>query len=79
MADETARPADAAARRLGLARVLAIPGAPAAVRELADAAMALDAHLIVEIIRVAVACDGVIGAWEDLIMPRVQGDSGPWP
>jgi hypothetical protein len=75
MADETALPMNAVARRPGLARVLAIPGASAAVRELADAAMALDAHLIVEIIRVAVACDGVIGAWEDLIMPLMAGIS----
>ncbi len=58
-----------------MARDLDIPGASAAVRELADAAMALDAHLIVEIIRVAVACDGVIGTWEDLLMPLVTGIS----
>ena len=58
-----------------VARDLDIPGASAALRELAGAAMALDAHLIVEIIRVAVACDGVIGTWEDLLMPLVTGIS----
>jgi MerR family transcriptional regulator, light-induced transcriptional regulator len=56
-------------------RDLIISGSSAAVRELADAAMALDAHLIVEIIRVAVACDGVIGTWEDLLIPLIAGIS----
>jgi MerR family transcriptional regulator, light-induced transcriptional regulator len=56
-------------------RDLVIPHASVAVRELADAAMALDAHLIVEIIRVAVACDGVIATWEDLLVPLMAGIS----
>src|ERR1035437_4410583 len=54
-------------------RDLLIPGASALVRELANAAMALDARLIAEIIRVAVACDGVIGTWEDLLIPLIAG------
>jgi DNA-binding transcriptional MerR regulator len=58
-----------------VARNLVIPGASAAVRELADAAMTLDARLIVEIIRVAMACDGVTGTWEDLLMPLLAGIS----
>jgi hypothetical protein len=81
MADESALTADAVARRrwspgyASVPRDLIIPGSSAAVRELADAAMALDAHLIVEIIRVAVACDGVIGTWEDLLIPLIAGIS----
>jgi MerR family transcriptional regulator, light-induced transcriptional regulator len=78
MADESVLTAEAVARSLGLdsvARELAIPGACAAVRELAAAAMALDTHLIVEIIRVAVACDGVIAAWDDLLIPLIAGIS----
>jgi DNA-binding transcriptional MerR regulator len=58
-----------------VARDLAIPGASAPVRELAAASMALDARLIVEIIRVAVACDGVIDTWEDLLIPLIAGIS----
>jgi methanogenic corrinoid protein MtbC1 len=67
MADKSELTADA------VAQDLAIPGASALVRELAAAAMALDARLIMEIIRVAVACDGVIGAWEDLLTPLIAG------
>jgi hypothetical protein len=56
-------------------RDLDIPGTSAGLRELAAASTALDARLIVEIIRVAVACDGVIGAWEDLLVPLLAGIS----
>jgi MerR family transcriptional regulator, light-induced transcriptional regulator len=82
MADESALTADAVARRpapssspgyASVDRDLLIPGASALVRELATAAMALDARLIAEIIRVAVACDGVIGTWEDLLIPLIAG------
>ncbi len=56
-------------------RDLAIPDASALVHELGAAAMALDARLIVEIIRVAMACDGVIGTWVDLLVPLIAGIS----
>jgi hypothetical protein len=37
--------------------------------------MTLDARVIVEIVRVAVACDGALGAWEDLLIPLIAGIS----
>jgi DNA-binding transcriptional MerR regulator len=59
-----------------VARDLDLPGASELVRELAAAAMTLDARLIVEIVRVAVACDGALGAWEDLLVPLIEGITG---
>jgi MerR family transcriptional regulator, light-induced transcriptional regulator len=73
------RPADVPPASPGyasVARDLDLPGASALVRELAAAAMTLDARLIVEIVRVAVACDGALGAWEDLLVPLIAGISG---
>jgi MerR family transcriptional regulator, light-induced transcriptional regulator len=58
-----------------VARDLDLPGTSELVRELAAAAMTLDARVIVEIVRVAVACDGALGAWEDLLIPLIAGIS----
>ncbi len=52
---------------------LALPGASAAARGLARAALALDDTLMSEIIEAALARDGVIPAWEELLVPVLTG------
>ncbi len=52
---------------------LALPGASAAARGLARAALAMDGALMDEIIRAALARDGVIPAWQSLLVPVLTG------
>ncbi|HUY45365.1 MAG TPA: MerR family transcriptional regulator [Streptosporangiaceae bacterium] len=52
---------------------LGLPGASAAARGLARAALALDESLINEIIHTALARDGVVRTWEGLLVPVLSG------
>lgn len=52
---------------------LALPGASAAARGLARAALAMDDALMDEIIRAALARDGVILTWQGLLVPVLCG------
>ena len=52
---------------------LALPGASAAARGLARAALAMDDTLMGEIIRAALDRDGVVRTWEDLLVPVLSG------
>jgi transposase-like protein len=75
----TARPGHPAARHAvprprrggppGGGLPLFVPGGSAEARRLARAAMALDDGSILEIIRVALACDATAITWEDLLVP----------
>ena len=52
---------------------LALPGASPAARGLARAALALDGRQISEAIRAALAHDGSVRTWEDLLLPVLSG------
>ena len=52
---------------------LALPGASAAARGLARAALALDEQRISETIRAALIRDGSVRTWEDLLVPVLSG------
>jgi len=52
---------------------LALPGASPAARGLARAALAMDDALMDEIIRAALARDGVISTWQALLVPVLSG------
>jgi MerR family transcriptional regulator, light-induced transcriptional regulator len=52
---------------------IALPGVPPATRGLARAALALDDHLMSEIIEGALARGGVISTWQDLLVPVLTG------
>jgi MerR family transcriptional regulator, light-induced transcriptional regulator len=52
---------------------LALPGASPAARGLARAALAMDDALMNEIIRIALAQDGVIPTWQCLLVPVLTG------
>ena len=52
---------------------LALPGASAAARGLARAALAMDDTLMGEIIQTALDRDGVVRTWEDLLVPVLSG------
>lgn len=52
---------------------LALPGASPAARGLARAALAMDDALMDEIIRAALARDGVIPTWQALLVPVLSG------
>jgi transposase-like protein len=52
---------------------LAVPGASAAARGLARAALAMDDALMDEIIRAGLVQDGVMGTWQGLLMPVLSG------
>ncbi|HTT54064.1 MAG TPA: MerR family transcriptional regulator [Streptosporangiaceae bacterium] len=52
---------------------LALPGASPAARGLARAALAMDDGLMNEIIRTALARDGVVQAWQGLLVPVLSG------
>lgn len=52
---------------------LALPGASPAARGLARAALALDGRRISEDIRAALARDGSVRTWEDLLLPVLSG------
>jgi hypothetical protein len=54
-------------------RRLALPGASAAARGLARAALALDEQRIIETIRAALIRDGSIRTWEELLVPVLSG------
>ncbi len=54
-------------------RRLALPGASAAARGLARAALALDEQRISEIIRAALIRDGSVRTWEELLVPVLSG------
>ncbi len=59
--------------RAGGGRVVPLPQAAPAVRGLARASMALDAHGVSEVLRRAVRSVGVIAAWETLAAPVLVG------
>jgi MerR family transcriptional regulator, light-induced transcriptional regulator len=52
---------------------IALPGASSTARGLARAALALDDRLISEIIQSALAKDGVVDTWQDLLVPVLSG------
>lgn len=52
---------------------LALPGASAAARGLARAALALDEQRISETLRTALIRDGSVRTWEDLVVPVLSG------
>jgi MerR family transcriptional regulator, light-induced transcriptional regulator len=54
-------------------RRLALPGASAAARGLARAALALDEQRISETIRAALVRDGSVRAWQELLVPVLSG------
>ena len=54
-------------------RRLALPGASAAARGLARAALALDEQRISETIRAALIRDGSVRTWEELLVPVLSG------
>jgi hypothetical protein len=54
-------------------RRLALPGASAAARGLARAALALDEQQITETIRAALIRDGSVRTWEELLVPVLSG------
>ena len=54
-------------------RRLALPGASAAARGLARAALALDEQRIIATIRAALIRDGSIRTWEELLVPVLSG------
>ncbi|MGH3123874.1 MAG: B12-binding domain-containing protein, partial [Streptosporangiaceae bacterium] len=54
-------------------RRLALPGASAAARGLARAALALDEQRISETIRAALSRDGSVRTWEELLVPVLSG------
>jgi hypothetical protein len=54
-------------------RRLALPGASAAARGLARAALALDEQQISETIRAALIRDGSVRTWEELLVPVLSG------
>jgi hypothetical protein len=73
-----ARPAEANPARPGPGhgaggQRLALPGASAAARGLARAALALDDALMGEIIQAALDRGGVIGTWDGLLVPVLAG------
>ena len=73
-----ARPADANPARSGPGhgaggQRLALPGASAAARGLARAALAMDDALMGEIIQAALDQDGVIRTWDGLLVPVLAG------
>jgi MerR family transcriptional regulator, light-induced transcriptional regulator len=59
--------------RAGGGRVVPMPAASPAVRGLARASMALDAHGVSEVLRRSVRVDGVIKTWETLAVPVLIG------
>jgi DNA-binding transcriptional MerR regulator len=59
-------------------RVLALPGAGAAARGLARAAMALDAREVSRIVRRALEADGVVATWEALLRPVLVAAGRRW-
>jgi hypothetical protein len=52
---------------------IAMPGASPPARGLARAALALDDRLMSEIIQTALAKDGVVDTWQDLLVPVLTG------
>jgi len=52
---------------------ISLPGATPAARGLARAALALDDGLMTEIIEAGLARDGIIGTWQDLLVPVLTG------
>jgi DNA-binding transcriptional MerR regulator len=69
---------DSADARHGGGRVIALPGATPAVRGLARAALALDAHACSAIIDDSIDRHGVVWAWEQLIVPVLTGVGERW-
>jgi len=64
--------------RHGGGRVIALPGATPAVRGLARAAIALDAHACSAIIDDSIDRNGVVWAWQFLIGPVLTGVGERW-
>lgn len=67
-----------AAGSRGGGRVLPLPGAPADVRGLGRAAMALDAPAMTEIIRTALRERGVAATWHGLLVPVLTAVGDRW-
>lgn len=59
-------------------RVLALPGADAAVRGLGRAAMALDAHAVTAIVREEVQRSGVLHTWDHVLRPVLVSVGARW-
>ena len=64
--------------RHGGGRVIALPGATPAVRGLARAALALDAHACSAIMDDTIERHGVVWTWEQLIVPVLIGVGERW-
>ena len=59
-------------------RVLALPGADAAVRGLGRAAMALDAHAVTALVREQVGQHGVLHTWDHVLRPVLVAVGARW-
>ena len=64
--------------RAGGGRVLSLPDAGPRARGLARAAMALDTVELTRLLRDAIAAYGVVGGWESMIAPVLQGLGDRW-
>ena len=73
-----ARAAPAGAARAGGGRVLSLPAASPRARGLARAAMALDTLELTRLLRDSFAAYGVVGAWQTMIVPVLQGLGERW-
>ena len=59
-------------------RVLALPGADAAVRGLGRAAMALDAAAVIRVLRRQIADHGVLHTWDHVLRPVLVAVGARW-
>ncbi|HEY6795934.1 MAG TPA: MerR family transcriptional regulator, partial [Kineosporiaceae bacterium] len=64
--------------RAGGGRVLSLPAGSPRARGLARAAMALDTAQLARLLREAIAAYGVVGVWDSLIAPVLQGLGERW-
>jgi DNA-binding transcriptional MerR regulator len=64
--------------RAGGGRVLSLPEASPRARGLARAAMCLDTHETLRLLRDALATVGAVGTWETLVLPVLQGLGERW-
>lgn len=64
--------------RSGGGRVISLPDATPRARGLARAAMSLDTHELSRLLRDAVGAYGVVGAWDTMVLPVLQGLGERW-
>jgi MerR family transcriptional regulator, light-induced transcriptional regulator len=64
--------------RAGGGRVLSLPDASPRARGLARAAMALDTFELIRLLRDAIGAYGVVGTWDSMIVPVLQGLGERW-